>query len=277
MAPGAPKSVVAEPGSRSTTSNDAAALLGIWIPAAPATTTNRGAYAASASSAASSSLLDRHQPGQSAAEANTRFDPISRYTAVATGRDDTVSSVDLKLAVMAPIADGLITSGSFLQEFAGTLEEAGVESMWTVEHVVVAEHYDPKYPYSQDGQMPSGDLVVPIPDPLDLLAYIAGATTTLKLGTAVVVAPLHSPAILAKRAATIDILSAGRLLLGLGIGWQREEYAAVGVPFQERGRRLDECVEAMQTLWADAPATYHGRHVSFDRVFCEPRPPSRRV
>ena len=96
------------------------------------------------------------------------------------------------------------------------------------------------------------------------------------LGTCVVVAPLHSPAVLAKRAATLDLLSGGRFMLGLGIGWQREEYAAVGVPFEGRGERLEECIGAMRALWTDDPATYQGRTVSFRDVHLTLRPTAGR-
>jgi probable F420-dependent oxidoreductase len=182
-----------------------------------------------------------------------------------------------KLGVMAPFADGLITSGGFLRDFAGTLEDCGVESVWTVEHVVVAEDYEPRYPYSQSGRTPSAAGVVPMPDPLETIAFLAGASRTLRFGTAMVVAPLHSPVVLAKRVATIDRHSDGRLMLGLGIGWQKEEYAAVGATFAERGARLEECVGAMRALWAEAPATFRGRFTSFERVHCLPRPLSGAV
>ena len=185
------------------------------------------------------------------------------------------------LGVLLPLVPGLVTSGDFMREFAATVEECGVESVWGVEHVVVAADYDPKYPYSADGRMPGGDParsgMVPMVDPLDTLAFVAAASTTLKLGTAVVVAPLHSPAVLAKRVATVDSLSGGRVLLGLGIGWQREEYAAVGAPFRQRGERLEECIGAMRALWSESPATFQGRHVSFERVYQEPKPPAGRV
>ncbi|WP_436777932.1 LLM class F420-dependent oxidoreductase [Yinghuangia sp. YIM S09857] len=183
----------------------------------------------------------------------------------------------LRLGMMAPFADGLITSGGFLRDFAGTLEECGVESLWTVEHVVIAENYEPLYPYSESGRTPSGGENVPMPDPLETIAFLAGATGTLRFGTAMVVAPLHSPVVLAKRVATIDRHSDGRLMLGLGIGWQKEEYAAVGAPYADRGRRLEETIGAMRALWADAPASYEGRHVSFSRLNSLPRPASGAV
>jgi probable F420-dependent oxidoreductase len=183
----------------------------------------------------------------------------------------------MRMGVIAPFVDGLITSGAFLSDYAGVLEECGVESVWTVEHVVVAETYESRYPYSASGRMAGAPGSVPMPDPLELLAFLACASSALRLGTAMVVAPLHSPAVLAKRVATVDRLSGGRVELGLGIGWQREEYAAVGAPFRDRGRRLEECIEAMRALWADHPASYSGKHVSFSRVYSEPPPEKGRV
>jgi probable F420-dependent oxidoreductase len=180
--------------------------------------------------------------------------------------------IGMRFGVIAPFVDGLITSGEFLKEYAAVLEECGAESVWTVEHVVVAETYDPQYPYSASGRMAGRPGSTPMPDPLELLAFFACASSTLRLGTAMMVAPLHSPAVLAKRVATIDRLSGGRVELGLGIGWQREEYAAVGVPFEKRGERLEECIGALRALWSESPASFTGRHVNFDRVFSDPRP-----
>lgn len=178
----------------------------------------------------------------------------------------------MRIGMLMPYLDGLVTSGAFLREFAAAAEECGLESIWTVEHVVVADNYEPLYPYSPDGKMPGGDLGVPMTDPLETLAFLAAASRTLKLGTAMVVAPLHSPVVLAKRAATLDIQSDGRLLLGLGIGWQKEEYAAIGASFADRGGQLDDCIAAMRALWTQSPASYSGKHVSFARQFCLPQP-----
>jgi len=184
-----------------------------------------------------------------------------------------MSRVDqLRIGVIAPYAPGLITSGPFIRDLARTLEACGVESVWAVEHVVIAENYAPNYPYNDTGRMASRPGATPMPDPLELLAYIAACSTDLRLGTAVIVAPLHSAAVLAKRAATIDCLSGGRLMLGLGIGWQAEEYAAVGAEFRRRGVQLDECISAMRTLWSDGPSTFHGETVRFDEVHLTPKP-----
>jgi len=184
----------------------------------------------------------------------------------------------VELGVMAPYAPELITSGPFLRDYAAAIEAVGVESVWAVEHVVVAEAYEPNYPYSAEGRMPSPRPdAVPMPDPLELLAFLAACSSTLRLGTAVVVAPLHRAAVLAKRAATLDLLSGGRFLLGLGIGWQKEEYATVGASFDRRGLQLDECIAAMRSLWGPGPSTFHGETVSFDAVHLVPKPTSGAV
>jgi probable F420-dependent oxidoreductase len=180
------------------------------------------------------------------------------------------------LGVLLPMAPGQITSGDFLREWVAVVEDCGVESVWGVEHVVLAHDYDPQYPYSESGQIPSGSGAAaggrPMPDPLDTLAFVAAVSRRVKLGTSVLIAPLHSPAVLAKRVSTVDNLSGGRMVLGLGIGWQREEYDAVGAPFRQRGARLEECIQAMRALWTEAPATFRGEHVSFERVYSSPQP-----
>lgn len=179
----------------------------------------------------------------------------------------------MKLGFIPPMEKSLITSGSWVAQLVEMLESCGVESVWGVEHVIVAEDYEPLYPYAPDGRMPAapgGHIVMP--DPLEWLSFAAALTTRLRLGTSVMVASEHSAAILAKRVATLDALSGGRLMLGVGIGWQKEEYEAIGVPYRDRGRRLDECIEAMRALWAEGPSSYHGRHFQFERIHCDVKP-----
>ncbi len=134
-------------------------------------------------------------------------------------------------------------------ELARAAEAAGFESLWTTEHVVVPAGYQSSYPYSPSGRMP-GEEDSPMPDPLIWLAYVAAATSTIKLGTGVLILPQRNPVVLAKELATLDHLSGGRMLLGVGAGWLEEEFAAIGVPFGDRGRRVDEYVAAMRGLWA---------------------------
>ena len=156
-------------------------------------------------------------------------------------------------------------------QFARAAEAAGFESLWTVEHVVVPAGYESRYPYSDTGRMPGPD-DAPIPDPLIWLAYVAAATTTIKLGTGVLILPQRNPVVLAKELATLDVLSGGRMLLGVGVGWLREEFDAIGVPFGERGARTDEHVAALRALWQQDTASFHGQFSHFDDCIVSPRP-----
>ena len=151
-------------------------------------------------------------------------------------------------------------------------EEAGFESAWAVEHTVVPEGYESAYPYSPDGKMAGGRNDIPLPDPLIWLSYAAAATTKIKLGTAILILPQHNPVIAAKQVATLDHMSGGRVLLGVGVGWLREEFEALGAPFEERGARMDEYIAVMRELWSAERPSFRGRFVSFDGAHCRPRP-----
>ena len=155
--------------------------------------------------------------------------------------------------------------------FAKAAEDAGFDSLWTVEHVVVPMNYQSPYPYSPDGKMPGGE-DSPIPDPLIWLAYVAAATERIKLGTGILIIPQRNPVILAKELATLDRMSGGRLLLGIGVGWLAEEFAAIGVPFDERGARTDDHIAAMRALWTEDKATHHSAFTNFDECVLRPRP-----
>ena len=140
-------------------------------------------------------------------------------------------------------------------------EEVGVESLWTIEHVVVPKGYESVYPYAKGGKLP-GPEDSPIPDPLLWLAYAAAVTTKIKLATGVLILPQRHPLYVAKAVATLDQLSQGRALLGIGIGWMEEEFDALGIPFDERVARSEESIEALRSLWSDGPskmATTHYR------------------
>jgi probable F420-dependent oxidoreductase len=157
-------------------------------------------------------------------------------------------------------------------------ESAGFESLWAPEHVVVAvgEGATP-YGGSPDGRMDRLWKRGGVPDPLVWLAFVASQTSTIRLGTNVVILPEHQPAVIAKSVATLDALSGGRVLLGIGVGELPEEYAAVGMQFNNRGKRMDEYIEALRALWQNEVATFHGEHVRFDEVRCDPSPLSGTV
>lgn len=154
---------------------------------------------------------------------------------------------------------------------AQAAESAGFESLWTVEHTVVPAGYGSTYPYDASGRMPGSDDDL-IPDPLVWLAFLASVTSTIGLATGILIQPQRNPVILAKEVATVDHLSGGRMLLGVGIGWLEEEFDAIGVPFAERGRRTDDGVAAMRALWSQDRASFDGEFTSFTDCICRPQP-----
>ncbi len=182
----------------------------------------------------------------------------------------------MKVSVVAPVAAGVTADPEWMAAFAGHLEVCGFESIVVVEHTVLVTRYDSVYPYDSSGRVGlAADC--PIPDPLDLLAFVAGHTSRLGLATGVLVLPNHHPVVLAKRAASVDALSGGRLRLCVGVGWLKEELRACGAEFGSRGRRADEQLAVLRALWADQPegASYHGEFFDFDNVMCYPKPLSR--
>jgi probable F420-dependent oxidoreductase len=154
---------------------------------------------------------------------------------------------------------------------AQLLEELGFESLWTVEHVVVPSGYQSTYPYSEDGKMPGGEKVA-IPDPLIWLAYVGAATSTLRLATGILILPQRNPVVLAKELATLDRLTGGRLELGVGVGWLEEEFDALGIPFEQRGKRTDEYVDVLRRLWRESESTYDGQFTRFAPLKSFPKP-----
>lgn len=159
---------------------------------------------------------------------------------------------------------------------AATAERCGFATLWVGEHVVMVDESESHYPYSDDGRIAiSAD--VDWLDPLITLSFAAAATNRIELATGVLLLPEHNPVIMAKQAASLDRMTGGRLSLGVGVGWSKEEYDALGVPFEGRGRRLTEYVAAMRTLWRDDVASFSGEFVSFDRVRVNPKPHGRSI
>jgi probable F420-dependent oxidoreductase len=178
------------------------------------------------------------------------------------------------LAVIPPVSVGDFADPAWIGPIAREAERLGFESLVLPEHVVLAANYTSRYPYSKSGRVPLRPDCV-IPDPIDTLAYVAGITTTLGLATGLLVLPWHHPLPLAKRAATVDRLSGGRLRLGVGLGWMREEIEAGGIDFDSRGERADETIDALRAVWSSDPgagARFDGKHFSFSAVQSFPRP-----
>jgi probable F420-dependent oxidoreductase len=154
---------------------------------------------------------------------------------------------------------------------AAAADQHGFATLWAGEHVVRVDQSRSRYPYSADGK-----IAVPAEadwiDPLIGLSFIAAATSNIGIATGVLLLPEHNPLVVAKQAATLDRLSGGRLTLGVGIGWSREEFDALGVPFERRAARTAEYVAAMRTVWSDDVASFAGDFVRFDGIRVNPKP-----
>jgi probable F420-dependent oxidoreductase len=151
---------------------------------------------------------------------------------------------------------------------AKVADASGIDQLVLPDHVVMGPRVD-RYPF---GKFPYGS-EEPWPEPLTVLAAMAAVTERVRLATGVLIAPLRPAVLLAKTAATLDVLSGGRLDLGVGTGWQREEFDAIGVPYAGRAARMDDTVRACQALWTEEPpVSFSSPTVSFRDLWCEPRP-----
>ena len=165
----------------------------------------------------------------------------------------------LKFGVTS-INTGATSYPEALVSLAQAAETAGFDSLWAGEHSVLAE---------SSTRMPATNRIL---NPVVALTFVAAHTRTIRLGTGVLLLPQHQPLILAKELATLDVLSGGRLMVGVGVGWSEEEFEALGVPFHERGARADEYLDAMRAIWSEEKPAYHGRYVSFQGVQAYPHP-----
>jgi probable F420-dependent oxidoreductase len=170
------------------------------------------------------------------------------------------------------VNSGPFSNPALFEVLVRTADEVGFESLWTVEHVVVPVGYESQYPYSKDGRMPGNNEKIPIPDPIVPLAYAAAITKQIKLGTGILILPQRHPVYVAKEMATLDQLSKGRALLGVGIGWLEEEFQVVGVPFKERAARTEESVRALRSLWSAGPSSFDGEFYRWGPVESQPKP-----
>lgn len=164
------------------------------------------------------------------------------------------------------INTGLCSDPENAVRVARAAEAAGFESVWTAEHVALPDPQAPPSPAAPD---------TPFLDPAVALAFIAGQTTALRLGTGIVILPQRNPVVLAKELASVDRVSKGRLVFGLGAGYLKPEFQALGVPFADRGRRTDEYLEAILALWTQDKPEYKGDYVAFGGIQAQPRPLQR--
>lgn len=173
------------------------------------------------------------------------------------------------LSVTLPSFGPIFRDNNFHQiaDLAQMAEQAGVDRIMLTDHVVMGAHTD-KYPYGPFPFPPDTAWL----EPLASIAHMAAVTERVRFSTKILIAPLRPAAVLAKTLATMDMLSQGRLEVGMGTGWQREEYEAAGIPWVERGRRLTDTIAACKALWRDSPASFHSATVNFDDIWCEPKP-----
>jgi len=178
----------------------------------------------------------------------------------------------MKLGIVIPVELGQSSDPEPTLRFARAAESLGFDEISAVEHSVVIAQTTSEYPYSPTGKSHLPD-DCDIPDPLELLSFVAGATTTLGLSTGVLVLPNHNPVVLAKRLATLDRLSGGRLRICLGMGWMREEVEACGGQFTRRGKIADEAIAVMRALWAGRDGVdFEGEFFTFHGAYSRPRP-----
>ncbi|MFI5366270.1 MAG: LLM class F420-dependent oxidoreductase [Candidatus Binatia bacterium] len=176
----------------------------------------------------------------------------------------------MKFALSA-VGTGSTVRPDLLKQVAQRAEALGYESIWIPEHLAVPVDMKTPYPYAADGKFPGG-VTAPIHDPLLALAFAAGCTERIKLGTGVFVLPLRNPLAVAKAVASLDVLSKGRFIFGVGIGWLEEEFDAVGMPFKDRAARTREYVAMLKTLWREDTPRFSGRFHSFPALGFNPKP-----
>ncbi len=146
---------------------------------------------------------------------------------------------------------------------ARAAEAAGFDSVWGGEHVVLPDPQAPPSPMAPED---------PILDPVVALAFVAAQTTRIRLGTGIIILPQRNPLVLAKELASLDVLSGGRLIFGIGVGYLEPEFRALGAPFEQRGRVTDDYLAAMRAIWSEGKPAYAGRFVSFANVQAHPQP-----
>jgi probable F420-dependent oxidoreductase len=176
----------------------------------------------------------------------------------------------MDVGLFVPLGNGNATP-EIVRAVGREAEERGFESIWVPEHVVLFDEYASSYPYSADGAFPGGSDSGMI-EPLTALTYLAAVTDRIRLGTGICLVPQRNPVYTAKAVTDLDSLSGGRVEFGVGVGWLREEFEALGVPFDRRGRRTDEHLAVMRSLWCDEVSEFHGELYDLPPCRMYPKP-----
>src|SRR5437667_294789 len=176
----------------------------------------------------------------------------------------------MKFGVFLPVS-GRAASRKTLMEAAQQAEQLGYDSVWSADRIIIPWEIKTTYPYSKNATfiVPPAR---PFFEPLTCLGFLAGCTEKIQLGMSVMVMPYRHPLYWAKIATTIDQLSTGRLIMGVGVGWMNEEFAALGAPFKERGQVSDEQLQLLDKLWKDEHINFHGQHYDIDDIAFSPKP-----
>ena len=167
---------------------------------------------------------------------------------------------------------GPLATPEALAAVATRAEAAGFTSLWATDHIALPLRATSRYPYNPDGRLP-WDPNVPYLDALTVLGWVAAVTRRVRLGTSILVLPMRHPLAVAKAVATLDHLSGGRMILGVGAGWLAEEFALLGQPFRDRGRRTVEAVRLLKACWSDDPVNFHGGFYDLPPFAMAPKPP----
>jgi len=173
---------------------------------------------------------------------------------------------------MQPANSGPQATPAFITEVAQLADQLGFDSLQVTDHLVMPLEIESPYPYSADGRF-AGRPNTHYFEPLSLIGYLAGCTRRIRLGTSVMIAAYRNPVVTAKYLACLDVLSGGRLVIGLGVGWMAEEFTALAAPpFAERGAITDEVIEIFRRIWRDQPAAFAGKYFSFPPLGVMPKP-----
>jgi probable F420-dependent oxidoreductase len=178
----------------------------------------------------------------------------------------------MRLGFGLPVAGGWATPENMVA-VAREAESLGYQSLWTVQRILYPRAPRNEYAGSPGGPWPA--YFESVADGLVALGYVAAATSRIRLGTAVVNLPYYSPVLLAKQLATLDVVSGGRLTVGAGLGWSEDEYAAAGVPFRRRGRRMDECLRCLRLVWTEELVEFRGEFYAIPASRIDPKPVQR--
>jgi probable F420-dependent oxidoreductase len=176
----------------------------------------------------------------------------------------------MHVGLFAPLGNGN-ASAEVLRALGREAEDRGFESIWVAEHVVLFDDYESRYPYAADGRFPGGG-DTGLLEPLTALTYLAAVTDRIRLGSGICLVPQRNPVYTAKQVVDLDCLSGGRVDFGIGVGWLREEFEAVAMPFARRGARTDEYLQVMRSLWTDDVSSFAGEHYTLPACRMYPKP-----